>query len=99
MCKHGSLGLVEAAASPMELGTQQPVILELVWVQQRDLLRLGGDELRVVLAVPRADGAIGGGPGGAEEVIVWSSRGVSDGARDCGGPGTEYSLPELLPRH
>ena len=39
MGKHGSLGLVESAASPMELGAQQAVILELVRMQQRDLLR------------------------------------------------------------
>ena len=39
MGKHGSLGLIEAAASPMELGAQQAVILELVRMQQRDLLR------------------------------------------------------------
>ena len=39
MGQHGSLGFVETAASPMELGAQQAVILELVRVQQRDLLR------------------------------------------------------------
>ena len=37
--QHGSLGLVEAAAAPMELGAQQAVILELVRMQQRDLAR------------------------------------------------------------
>jgi len=39
MGQHGSLGLADSAASPMELGTQQAVILELVRMQQCDLLR------------------------------------------------------------
>ena len=35
--QHGSLGFVETAAPPVELGAQQAVILELVRMQQRDL--------------------------------------------------------------
>ena len=45
--QHGSLGLVEAAATPMELGAQQAVVLEPVRMQQRDLAR-GGMHLETI---------------------------------------------------